>query len=76
VDKILKNFHRGEAEPMWETCAVDLRVQLPVPAAAELEAVQREDPEMMSRVVLYALTRRVIFDHLAARGSARRLQEQ
>jgi hypothetical protein len=53
---------------MWETCAVDLRVRLPVPVAAELEAVQREDPEMLNRMLLYAMTRRTIFDHLAERA--------
>jgi hypothetical protein len=65
------NFQRGEVIPMWETCAVDLRVRLPVPVAAELEAVQREDPEMVSRMLVYAMTRRTMFNHLSARGSAR-----
>ncbi len=50
---------------MWETCAVDLRVTLPRPLAAEVEEVQRRDPEMLSRLVLYMLTRRTIYDHLA-----------
>ena len=49
---------------MWETCAVDLRVTLPRPLAAEVEEVQRRDPEMLSRLVLYMLTRRTIYDHL------------
>jgi hypothetical protein len=53
---------------MWETCAVDLRVRLPVPVAAELEEVQGEDPEMVSRMLLYAMTRRTIFNHLSTRG--------
>jgi hypothetical protein len=52
---------------MWETCAVDLRVHLPRNVAAEVEEVQKRDPEMMSRIVLYAVTRRTIFDHLATR---------
>jgi hypothetical protein len=56
-----------EARGMWETCAVDLRVRLPKNVAAEVEEVQRRDPEMMSRIVLYAVTRRTIFDHLATR---------
>jgi hypothetical protein len=56
-----------EAKAMWDTCAVDLRVQLPRNVAAEVEAVQQRDPDMMSRIVLYAVTRRTIFDHLAAR---------
>ncbi len=50
---------------MWETCAVDLRVNLPRSLAAEVEEVQRRDPEMLSRLMLYMLTRRTIFDHLA-----------
>ena len=51
---------------MWETCAVDLQVRLPGPVAAEIEEVQRRDPEMISRILFYALTRRTIFQHLAA----------
>lgn len=54
---------------MWETCAVDLRVSLPKGVAAEVEEVQRRDPEMLSRIVMYAVTRRTIFDHLATRAS-------
>ncbi len=50
---------------MWETCAVDLRVTLPRPLAAEVEEVQRRDPEMLSRLMLYMLTRRTIYDHLS-----------
>jgi hypothetical protein len=56
-----------EAKRMWETCAVDLRVSLPKSVAAEVEQVQKSDPEMLSRMVLYAVTRRTIFDHLATR---------
>lgn len=52
---------------MWETCAVDLQVRLPRTVAAEVEEVQKRDPEMLSRIVLYAVTRRTIFDHLATR---------
>lgn len=52
---------------MWETCAVDLRVSLPKSVAAEVEKVQQTDPEMLSRMVVYAVTRRTIFDHLATR---------
>ena len=49
---------------MWETCAVDLRVTLPRALAAEVEEVQRRDPEMLSRMLEYMLTRRAIYDHL------------
>jgi hypothetical protein len=50
---------------MWDTCAVELKVNLPRSVAAEVEEVQRTDPEMLSRIVYYALTRRTIFEHLA-----------
>ncbi len=49
---------------MWETCAVDLRVQLPRPLAAEVEEVQRRDPDMLSRLLEYMWMRRAIYDHL------------
>ena len=52
---------------MWDTCAVELRVRLPKPVADEVEEVQRRDPEMLSRMLMYAVTRRSIFDHLATR---------
>lgn len=55
---------------MWETCAVDLHVRLPKPVAAEIEAVQKRDPEMMSRLVYYAVTRRAVFEHLAQTRAA------
>jgi hypothetical protein len=56
-----------EARSMWDTCAVELRLQLPRGVADEVEEVQKRDPDMLSRAVLYAVTRRTIFDHLAAR---------
>jgi hypothetical protein len=58
-----------EAIGMWDTCAVDLRVRLPRSVAAEVEEVQKRDPEILSRVVMYAVTRRIIFDHLATRAA-------
>lgn len=54
---------------MWDTCAVELKVTLPRTVAAEVEEVQRNDPEMLSRIVYYALTRRTIFEHLANTSS-------
>lgn len=59
---------------MSEICAIDLRVQLPKHVAAEVEEVQRRNPELLSRAVMYAITRRTIFDHLAARDAAARAQ--
>lgn len=53
---------------MWETCAVDLQVQLPRTVAAELEQVQRTDPEMLSRMLMYAVARRRIFDRMVIAG--------
>lgn len=52
---------------MWETCSVQLNVRLPRDVAAQAEEVQRTDPEFLSRVVLYGLTRRSIYRHLRER---------
>lgn len=49
---------------MWETRSVQLSVKLPHDIAAQAEEVQRTDPEFLSRVVLYGLTRRSIYRHL------------
>jgi hypothetical protein len=57
-----------DAKSMWETCAVELRVQLPRDLAAEVEEVQKRDPDGLSRIVLYAMTRRMIYEHLVARS--------
>ena len=58
---------------MWETRSVQLSVRLPRDIAAQAEEVQRSDPEFLSRVVLYGLTRRSIYKHLResdARGES------
>jgi hypothetical protein len=55
---------------MWETCSVQLNVRLPRDIAAQAEEVQRTDPEFLSRVVLYGLTRRSIYRHLREQGQA------
>ncbi|MEZ4416950.1 MAG: hypothetical protein R3E10_14460 [Gemmatimonadota bacterium] len=49
---------------MWETCSVELKVRLPKEVAAQAEEVQATDPDFLSRVVLYGLTRRSIYRHL------------
>ena len=49
---------------MWETRVVQLSVQLPRDIAAQAEEVQKSDPDFLSRVVLYGLTRRSIYRHL------------
>jgi hypothetical protein len=52
---------------MWETCSVQLNVRLPRDIAVQAEEVQRTDPEFLSRVVLYGLTRRSIYRQLRER---------
>jgi len=49
---------------MWETRSVQLTVQLPRDIAEQAEEVQAQDPDFLSRVVLYGLTRRSIYRHL------------
>lgn len=55
---------------MWETRPVQLELRLPQDIVDQLEEVQRTDPEFMSRLVLYGLTRRSIFDELRDRPSS------
>ncbi|MDX1647987.1 MAG: hypothetical protein R3304_12645 [Longimicrobiales bacterium] len=43
---------------------MQLSVRLPRDIAAQAEEVQQKDPEFLSRVVLYGLTRRSIYRHL------------
>ena len=49
---------------MWETRSVQITVRPPRDIADQAEEVQRTDPEFLSRVVLYGLTRRSIYRHL------------
>lgn len=49
---------------MWETESVQLTVTLPKDIAAQAEEVQQTDPEFLSRVILYGLTRRAIYNKL------------
>ena len=46
---------------MWETRPVQITVLLPHDIAEQAEEVQKTDPEFLSRVVLYGLTRRSIY---------------
>lgn len=55
---------------MWETRSVQINVRLPRDIAAQAEEVQRTDPEFLSRVVLYGLTRRSIYRHLRDRDDS------
>ena len=52
---------------MWETRSVQINVRLPRDIATQAEEVQRTDPEVLSRVILYGLTRRSIYRHLRDR---------
>jgi hypothetical protein len=49
---------------------VNLTVKLPPDIAAEAEAAQRDEPEFLSRVVLYGLTRRAIYRGIRDRREA------
>ena len=49
---------------MWETRSVQLSVRLPSDIAAQAEEVMENDPDFLSRMVLYGLTRRSIYQHL------------
>ena len=49
---------------MWETRTVEITVRLPHDIAEQAEEVQKTDPEFLSRVVLYGLTRRSIYHQL------------
>ena len=60
---------------MWETCSVQLNVRLPRDIAAQAEEVQKTDPEFLSRVVLYGLTRRSIYQHLRGQSETEPPQE-
>lgn len=60
---------------MWETCSVQLTVRLPRDIAAQAEEVQRTDPEFLSRVVMYGLTRRSIYRHLKSQDDSTGMEE-
>lgn len=49
---------------MWNTRSVQLNVRLPNEIAREAEEVQRSDPDFLSRVIQYGLTRRAIYRRL------------
>lgn len=51
---------------MWDTQSVQLTVRLPRDLAAEVETVQDDDPEFLSRIIMYGLTRRSIYRRLRA----------
>jgi len=49
---------------MWNTRSVHLSVRLPNDVASEAEEAQRTDPDFLSRVIQYGLTRRSIYRRL------------
>ncbi|TVP43932.1 MAG: hypothetical protein EA350_12715 [Gemmatimonadales bacterium] len=53
---------------MWETCSVQIKVRLPREIAQQAEEIQNSDPEFLSRLVMYGLTRRSVYRHLRGRG--------
>jgi hypothetical protein len=61
---------------MWETRSVQINVQLPEDMAAQAEEVQKTDPEFLSRVILYGLTRRSIYRHLKGKDRSPSAQEE
>ena len=59
---------------MWDTCAIDLRVQLPTSVALQVREVQEQEPELLSRMLMYAMARRTIFDRLVEAGRSEAVQ--
>lgn len=55
-----------------ETCAVNLSIELPRALAAEVEEVQKRDPEALRRILAYGLTRRAIYEGLTNAAASER----
>ena len=56
---------------MWETCSVQLNVRLPRDIAEQAKEAQETDPEFLSRVVLYGMTRRSIYRRWRAQNEGK-----
>ena len=56
----------NQMQMFGETCAVSLSVELPRALAMELEEVQRREPEVLQRILMYGMTRRAIYESLAS----------
>ncbi len=52
---------------MWETRAVTITLQLPPDIADQAEEVDSDDPEFLSRVVLFGLVRLQIYRSIRER---------
>ena len=61
----------NQMQVFGETCAVSLSVELPRAVAAEVEEMQKRDPEVLQRILMYGLTRRAIYESLAAGTTTR-----
>ena len=53
---------------MGEDQTVELNLSLPKDVAERALELQTSDPELLSRIVLYGLTRRAIYRHLREIG--------
>lgn len=61
---------------MWETRSVQINVRLPRDMATQAEEVQKTDPDFLSRVVQYGLTRRSIYRHLKDKEAGAALSQE
>lgn len=52
---------------MPESSAAELQVRPPQPLAEDGERRLESDPQALSRIIAYGVTRRVIFDYLVSR---------
>ena len=57
-----------EQQRAHETREVTIKITLPHDIADQAEEIQRTDPEFLSRVVLYGLTRRSIYQGIRDRS--------
>lgn len=49
---------------MWDTRPVEVVLRLPEDLADDVREVQERDPEFLSKVIRYGLTRRAMFEEL------------
>lgn len=55
---------------MWDTRPIEVELHLPEDLAEDVEELQETDPEFLTRVIRYGLTRRAMFEELS-RGMSR-----
>lgn len=61
----------GRATEMFEYKKIQITVRLPDDIAEQALKVEQDDPDFLSRVVLYGLTRRSIYHQLRDRSQSR-----